>query len=101
LVVGRQDVIQRTIELDRVAAPLQTVFNSMLQYEFMVGSLKYLADPSAATPALSKDQREALLKSMADFWSKVLARQSGEVLDEKMLREALLRALTPPATTKE
>ncbi len=31
LVVGRNDVVKKTVELDRLAAPMQTVLNSMLQ----------------------------------------------------------------------
>ena len=31
LVVGRNDVVKKTVEIDRLAAPMQTVLNSMLQ----------------------------------------------------------------------
>ena len=75
LIVGRDPVVQTTIEIDRIAAPMQTVFNTMLQHSFAVRGLtqSLFGDPSAATPG----EREALVKEWADFWWRIAERPPG------------------------
>ena len=45
LVVYRDPIVRATIFLDRVAAPFQTVVNTMLQYSFMARSVKSINVP--------------------------------------------------------
>lgn len=45
LVVYRDPIIRGTIFIDRLAAPFQTVLNSMLQYSFTARSIKSLSVP--------------------------------------------------------
>ena len=40
LVVYRDPIVRTTIFIDRLAAPFQTVVNTMLQYSFMARSIK-------------------------------------------------------------
>jgi polysaccharide export outer membrane protein len=98
LIVGRSAIEQTTLDIDRVAAPVQTAFNTMLQQSFAVrGLTQSLVDSaSEATP----EEREALVKEWADFWWKVAERGPGAELDEKTFREALMRTLKPPKVKK-
>ncbi len=45
LVVYRDPIIRTTIFIDRLAAPFQTVVNTMLQYSFMARSVKSISVP--------------------------------------------------------
>jgi polysaccharide export outer membrane protein len=98
LIVGRNPVIESTLEIDRMAAPVQTAFNTMLQQSFAVRGLtqSVFGDPASATP----EEREALVKEWADFWWKVVQRPPGADLDEATFREALMRTLAPPQVKK-
>ena len=87
LVVGRNDVIKKTIEIDRLAAPVQSITGSILQEAF---TLRAIQNATA-------DNREELLKEFVDFWAKELSRPDGIKFNEQTLRDALLRKmkLTP------
>ncbi len=57
LVVYRDPIVRTTIFIDRLAAPFQTVVNSMLQYSFMARQLQFLASgvprtTTTTTPAV-------------------------------------------------
>src|SRR5271157_1081790 len=58
LIVGRNDVVKKTIEVDRLAAGMQTIVNSILQESFMLRSLQ----------TTSPENHEAILKDLVDFW---------------------------------
>ncbi len=45
LVVYRDPIVRATLFIDRIAAPFQTVVNSMLQYSFMARSIKSINVP--------------------------------------------------------
>src|SRR6185312_10091224 len=45
LVVYRDPIIRATIFIDRLAAPFQTVLNSMLQYGFTARTIKFINQP--------------------------------------------------------
>ena len=92
LIVGRNAVVRQTIEIDRLAAPIQTVVNSMAQFSVMRRVL------DTAAPHLQPADRDALLKAWFEFWSKAASRPDGVMLDEKTFREALERALKPPTS---
>jgi len=81
LVVGRNDVVKKTIQVDRLAAGMQTVVNSIMQESFLLRSLK----------GTSPENHEAILKELVDFWIQEMKRPDGVQLDEQTLREALIR----------
>ena len=82
LVMGRNDVVKKTIELDRLAAPMQTVINSMLQESFMARSMQ------SANP----QDHEAILRDLVEFWIQEMKRPEAK-LDEQTLRETLIKRL--------
>ncbi len=45
IVVYRDPIVRTTIFIDRLAAPFQTVINSMLQYSFMARSVRSINAP--------------------------------------------------------
>jgi polysaccharide export outer membrane protein len=102
LVVGRNAWVKTTIELDRVAGAMQTVTNTILQHSLAHRAVTQATSPPGTTalPALTPEQREALLKDWTDFWWKVVSRTQPAELDEKLFREALIRALNPPGTER-
>lgn len=98
VVVGRNEVVQKTFEIDRLAAASQTVVNSMLQYAFMVSSLKGLSDLTPGAPPLTNQQREKIIKDWTEFWWKAASGPDGVKMDEASFRELMNRQLNPPAT---
>jgi len=83
LIVGRNDVVKKTIQVDRLAAGLQTVVNSILQESFMLRSLQFM----------SPENHDVMLKELVEFWIAEMKRPDGVVLDEQTLREALIRRI--------
>src|SRR5262249_18907397 len=100
IIVGRNDVVQKTIELDRLTASFANVIDSMYRYNLLIGSMKSLGDPTKATSTINPEQREAILKAWVEFWAKAMSQPGGVTLDEKTFREALLKAL-PPVTEEK
>jgi polysaccharide export outer membrane protein len=94
IIVGRSAAVKATLEADRVAAPIQTAFNTILQQTFALRSLSQAA-ASGAEP-LTPAERSALFKEWVDFWCKIAARAGGPEFDEKTFREGLMKALNPP-----
>jgi protein involved in polysaccharide export with SLBB domain len=85
LVIGRSALVQQTIELDRLAMPLQTVLSLIRQDTSTLKAIQEL-DPA---------RRDAVMKEFLEFWSKQLSTPGDATLDEKALREALIRKLSP------
>jgi protein involved in polysaccharide export with SLBB domain len=87
LIVGRNEVVKKTSEIDRLNAPIQSVLGFMLQEALMLRSLQNA----------TADNREELLKELVDFWTKELFRSDGIKFDEQTIRDALMRKmkLTP------
>ncbi len=85
LVVGRDEVVKKTSELDRLNAPLQSVTSSILQTAF---ALRYLQ-------IVRPEQSDKLLKEFVDFWAKEVSRKGDLKLDEQKLRELLIHELKP------
>lgn len=81
LVVGRNDVVEKTIQLDRLAAPLQTAISSILQESYMLRSLQFA----------SPDHHGEILKNLVEFWVQALNQTGGVKLDENTLREGLMK----------
>ena len=92
LVVGRNEVVKKTVEIDRLNAPIQSITGSMLQQAYTLRALQMV----------SIDHRDELLKELVEFWVKELARSDGIKFDEQTIRDALIRKmkLTPaPVST--
>ncbi len=83
LIVGRNDVVKKTVQVDRLAAGMQTVITAISQESSLLRSLK----------TTSPENHEAILKDLVDFWIQEMKRPDGVVLDEQTLREALIRRL--------
>ncbi len=83
LVVGRNEVVKKTIEIDRMNAPIQSIGGTILQEAFMLRALQMV----------SIDKRDELLKEYVDFWSKALANPDGVKFDDQTLRDAFIRKM--------
>jgi hypothetical protein len=90
LVVGRNEIVKKTVELDRLTAPLHTIIGAMQQEATML----------RATQTASPDQPGELYKELLDFWLKQLARQGELSFDEQTVREALKGKLKTPPPAK-
>jgi hypothetical protein len=87
LIVGRNHVVQKTVVLDRVYAPLQTALHGMTNYFNMLRAL------SLAAPDLNPAQRQTIVKDWAAFWWKWASSPEGAHMDQKAFEEALTRHL--------
>jgi protein involved in polysaccharide export with SLBB domain len=85
LIVGRNATVQKTAELDRLAAPINVITGSILYEAFALRSLQF-ANP---------DNPEKLLKELVEFWAKRAGQGGDFTFDEKTLREILMRRLAP------
>lgn len=83
MIVGRNDAVKKTIQVDRLAAGMQSVISAISQESSLLRSLK----------TTSPENHEAILKDLVDFWIQEMKRPDGVVLDERVLREALIRRL--------
>src|SRR5262249_25132156 len=81
LIVGRNEVVKKTIEIDRLNAPIQAIVSSIRQNADMLKSLG----------ALSPERSDEVLKDLVDFWAKEVSRKGELNFDEPALREILLR----------
>jgi protein involved in polysaccharide export with SLBB domain len=93
LLVGRNEVVKKTVEIDRLNAPLQSITSMILQEANMLRALQLA----------TADKHDQLLKEFVDFWAKELSLPGGIKFDEQTLREAFMRKmkvtpapLTPP-----
>jgi protein involved in polysaccharide export with SLBB domain len=116
IIVGRNPIVKKTVELDRAATPINSVMNSIFQYSLTArllaaintpptsgtnsGQIKVnnqaviplnLPDPTLLTPT----QRDALLKEWTEFLWSISSKEGGAMLDETAFREALMKKLTP------
>jgi protein involved in polysaccharide export with SLBB domain len=118
IIIGRNPIVKKTIEVDRAAALINSTMNSILQHSFSARSLATintplsgsagqikvngqnmplnLADPIPMTPA----QRDALYKDWFEFFWSISSKEGGAMLDEKVFREALMKKLTPASEPK-
>jgi protein involved in polysaccharide export with SLBB domain len=86
LMVGRNEVVKKTVEIDRLVAPIHSITGNMLYEAFMLRSLQFV----------SSADRNELLKEYVDFWAKELARPGGVKFDEQTLRDAFIRKMNLP-----
>ncbi len=97
LVVGRNVVVQKTVEIDRAAAPMNSVFNHLLQQSFTTRSMGAAAgDINGTTQA----QRDAALRSWSEFLWGLSSKEGGAMLDDKAFREAVMKQLGPASPPK-
>ena len=114
LSVGRNPIVEKTVQIDRAAGLVNSVLNTILQYSFTARSLAVINTPtggSTAGPAkvggpdvpnnpvdpstlLSAGRRDAMLKDWADFLWSISSKEGGAMLDEKAFREALMKKLS-------
>jgi protein involved in polysaccharide export with SLBB domain len=87
LIVGRDEVVKKTVAMDRLAAPIQTATSSIHSVANMLRAIQ-LADQANSG---------AILKELVDFWAKEAARNGDVTFDPDKLREALLQKLKPVA----
>jgi hypothetical protein len=80
LIIGRNEVVKKTVEIDRLNAPIQSINGTMLQHAYMLRALQFA----------TADKRDELLKEYVDFWSKALSNPGGVKFDEQALRDALI-----------
>jgi len=83
LVVGRDKIVEKTIQLDRLAAPISSVVQSLMQGTSAARLLQF------GFPG----QETEVLRSAVEFWIREMKRPGGVVLDENILRDALIRGL--------
>jgi protein involved in polysaccharide export with SLBB domain len=83
LIVGRNDVVKKNIELDRLSAILSTV-SAAIQRD---------ANMLRVVQATGPEMKDAMLKDEVEFWVQELNRPGGAKFDEQTLRDALLRRL--------
>jgi protein involved in polysaccharide export with SLBB domain len=86
LIVGRNEVVKKTTEIDRLSAPLLSITGNILQQAFTLRSLQFA----------TVGDRNELLKECVDFWAKELARPGGVKLDEQTLRDAFIHTMKLP-----
>jgi protein involved in polysaccharide export with SLBB domain len=87
LIVGRNEVVKKTVELDRLTAPIQALMGTLNQEASLLKSMQY--GPNA--------ERDVFLKELADFWARSITQQGSGQLDERALRDALMRVLKSTA----
>jgi polysaccharide biosynthesis/export protein len=89
LIVGRNEVVQKTVAMDRLAAPLSTATTS----------IHNIANMLRAVQLVDQANSGKILKELVDFWAKETARTGELKFDEQTLRDALQK-LNPPSTPK-
>ncbi len=92
LVVGRNPVVKATVELDRLSNASRIVINDIMTFALMTKTLTFATSGTPLTAA----QREAFLKGWLDTSVKRALEPGGAKLDEKGLREIILRHLEDP-----
>lgn len=85
LIAGRNDVVKKTVQIDRLAAAIQAVTSSISQESSLLRSLQ------TASPA----HHDAILEDLVEFWIQQMKRTDDMTLDDQTLRDALIRRLRP------
>ena len=109
IMVGRNPIVKKTIEVDRAAALIHSIVNSTLQYSMTARSVSLMkgTPPGPAEPARPNEsgvigpaERDALVKAWAEFYWSITEKEGGAMLDEKAFRDALLKRIAPTAEPK-
>jgi polysaccharide biosynthesis/export protein len=91
LIVGRNEVVQKTVAMDRLAAPLQTA----------TSSIHNMANMLRAVQLVDQANSGEILKELVDFWAKEVASKGDLKFDEQTLRDALLQKLKSTSAPKQ
>ena len=98
LIVGRNAIVKKAIEIDRNLAPLNSVFNAALMQSFTLRSLgAAMGDVPGSTPA----QRDEALKRWLDFLWQGVDPRAPLTPDQQTLRDALMKKLDSRAEARE
>jgi protein involved in polysaccharide export with SLBB domain len=88
LIVGRNEVVKKTTEIDRLNAPILSITGSILQGAMALRALQFA----------TTGNRDKLLEEYVDFWSKAIFKNGDLKFDEQTLRDAFIRKMKlPPA----
>jgi hypothetical protein len=90
LIIGRNDVVKKTAEIDRLQDPIQRITTSIQEDVNLLKSLG-LVGP---------DEGGKLLGELVEFWAKQVSRKGELELDEQALRGLLLHRLKPTPAPK-
>ncbi len=109
LIVGRNPIVKKTIEVDRANSLLNSFLNTTLQYAFTARSLSAINSPSgnagppgqADSTAITPARRDAMLREWVDFMWSISSQEGGAMLDEKAFRDALLEKFRTVAEPKK
>lgn len=91
LIVGRNDVVQKTVALDRLAAPIHAATTSIHDTANMLRAVQ-LVDQA------NSDQ---IMKDLVDFWVHEALGKGDLKFDEQTLRNALVQRLKPSTSPKK
>jgi protein involved in polysaccharide export with SLBB domain len=115
LIIGRNPIVKKVVELDRANALINSQLNTMLQYGFTARTIGGINTPlpsgnagdqirvngqniplnPANAPTLTPAQRDAMIKDWVEFLWSISSKEGGAMLDEKAFKEALMKKLTP------
>ncbi len=119
LIVGRNPIVEKTIQVDRAASLLNSAFNSMLQYSFNARSMAAINSPpsnvgqqikvngqnqpvdAAEGSAITPARRDEMVRAWVDFLWSISSKEGGAMLDEKAFREALMKKLSEPTEPRK
>ena len=90
LIVGRNEVVQKTVAMDRLATPIQTATTS----------IHNIANMLRAVQLVGQSNSGEMLKELVDFWAKEVASKGDLKFDEQTLRDALLQKLKSTSAPK-
>jgi protein involved in polysaccharide export with SLBB domain len=99
LVVGRNAIVKKTIEVDRVLSPMNSILNHLYQQSMTaraLGAVNIPLSSRSATPAMTPAQQEAAMKAYFEFVLSITSKDSGALTDESKFREALMKKLSIP-----
>ena len=82
LVVGRDRIVQATIDLDRISAPLHTISATTNQLAYMIRYLDSALEDVDATPK----QRREVVRRIMDIWVRTLTHPEDEPYDEARIQ---------------
>jgi protein involved in polysaccharide export with SLBB domain len=83
LIVGRNEVVKKTTDIDRLNAPILSITGTILQEAMALRTLQFA----------TASNRDELLKEYVDFWSKAVFQDKDLRFDEQTLREAFVRKM--------
>ncbi len=113
LVIGRNVIVKKTMEIDRALAPINSVWNAIFQSSL---TARYVSSMSAPITGSNPDvkvngrsvpnvanfdqmtiaQRDAFIKAYFEFVWSLSSKESGAMLDEAKFREEVMKRLNVP-----